>query len=148
MPDGQAGEPLPRNSLRRQSAALPVIGAGAALRVVLITSRETRRWVVPKGWIEPQEPPHRSAAREAAEEAGIQGEADAEPLGSYLYPKRLAGGVVQTTEVLVFRLRVARLLHDWPERRERTRRLFRPEAAAALVAEPGLAALLRGLRPR
>lgn len=146
MPEGQP--PDLRAQSRRQSAALPVIGQGAALRVVLVTSRETRRWVIPKGWIEPNEPPHRSAAREAFEEAGLMGEAEHEPLGGYAYPKRLAGGGVVTTEVLVFRLRVARLLHDWPERRERERRLFTPAAAAALVAEPGLAALLRGLSVR
>ena len=48
------------------------------------------------------------------------------------------------TKVLVDR--VARLLHDWPEKRERERRLFTPDAAAAVVKEPGLAALLRRLR--
>ena len=148
MLDLRAMEPFARHDLRRQSAALPVVGAGAAMRVVLITSRETRRWVVPKGWIEPHEPPHRSAAREALEEAGLQGEAEPAPLGAYVYPKRLAGGLVQATEVLVFLLRVTRQLRDWPERGERTRRLFTPDAAAALVAEPGLAALLRGLRRR
>lgn len=146
MPDGQVMEPRARAEARRQSAALPVLGTGIALRVVLVTSRETKRWVVPKGWIEPREAPHRSAAREAFEEAGLAGEAEPEPIGAYAYPKRLASGAVLTTEVLVFRFRVARLLHDWPERRERERRLFTPEAAAALVVEPGLAELLRALR--
>ncbi len=145
MPDGQLSDLRVQAAARRQSAALPVLGIGAALRVVLITSRETRRWVVPKGWIEAGEPPHRSAAREAFEEAGLIGEADPQPLGLYSYPKRLARGEVRPTEVLVFRLRVARLLPDWPERLERERKLFTPEAAAALVAEPGLAALLRSL---
>jgi hypothetical protein len=50
--------------------------------------------------------------------------------------------------VVVFRFRVARLLSDWPERRERERRLFSPAAAAARVAEPGLAALLHDLSRR
>ena len=147
MPDAEVTEPRLRNSVRRQSAALPLVGEGDALRVVLVTSRETRRWVVPKGWIEPKEAPHRSAAREAFEEAGLKGEADPEPLGRYTYLKRLAGGVELATEVLVFRLHVTRLLEDWPERAERKRRLFTPAAAAALVAEPGLAELLRALGP-
>jgi len=145
MLDGQVPD-LRACGSRRQSAALPMLGTGAALRVVLVTSRETKRWVVPKGWIEPREPPHRSAAREAFEEAGLQGEAAAEPLGTYAYPKRLASGAVIMTEVLVYRFRVTRLLHDWPERRERVRRLFTPDAAASLVAEPGLSELLRALR--
>ncbi|HEV7263823.1 MAG TPA: NUDIX hydrolase [Falsiroseomonas sp.] len=147
MPDGQVLDPRAQGQARRQSAALPVMGSGAALRVVLITSRETRRWVVPKGWIEPREQPHRSAAREAFEEAGLAGEADPEPIGCYVYAKRMPRGVVLPTEVLVFRFRVARLLQDWPERRERERRLFTPAAAATLVAEPGLAELLRSLTP-
>lgn len=146
MPDGHLLEPRAQGEARLQSAALPLIGSGAALRVVLITSRETRRWVIPKGWIEPQEPPHRSAAREAFEEAGLQGEAEAEPIGAYAYAKRMPRGAVLPMEVLVFRFRVARLLHEWPERRERERRLFTPTAAAELVQESGLAALLRGLR--
>ena len=146
MPDGQVADLRAKGRARGQSAALPVVGHGAALRVVLVTSRETRRWVLPKGWIEAAEAPHRSAAREAFEEAGLAGEADPAPLGSYGYAKRMPRGIVLPIEVLVFRFRVSRLLHDWPERRERERRLFTPEAAAALVQEAGLSALLRGLR--
>jgi 8-oxo-dGTP pyrophosphatase MutT (NUDIX family) len=146
MPDGQAaGAARRQGNLRRQCAALPLTGTGGALRVVLVTSRETRRWVIPKGWIEPGEQPHRSAAREAFEEAGILGEADPDPIGSFLYTKRKPGGVLLPCEVLVFRLRVVRLLHDWPERRERDRRLVTPSAAAGLVAEPELAEILRRL---
>lgn len=146
MPDGQAaGGALRPGGVRRQCAALSLTGTGAALRVVLVTSRETRRWVIPKGWIEPGEQPHRSAAREAFEEAGIVGEADPEPIGHFAYTKRKQGGVLLPCDVLVYRLRVVRLLHDWPERRERDRRLVTPAAAAGLVAEPELAALLRRL---
>ena len=145
MPDGLSRDPRAQGVARRQSAALPLLGDGDALRVVLVTSRETRRWVVPKGWIEPNEPPHSSAAREAFEEAGLHGEAESAPLGLYAYPKRFGSGAVVSTEVLVFRFRVSQLLEDWPERRERERRLFVPHVAADLVAEPGLAALLRSL---
>ena len=148
MPDGQFAGRRGGAEARRQSAALPLVGQGLALRIVLVTSRETRRWVVPKGWIEAHEVPHRSAAREAFEDAGLVGEAETEPFGSYSYPKRLADGSALTTEVLVFRFRVARQLQDWPERDQRERRLFTPAAAAALVAEPGLAVLLRSLSPR
>jgi 8-oxo-dGTP pyrophosphatase MutT (NUDIX family) len=130
---------------RRQSAALPVLIEDGALRIVLVTSRETRRWVVPKGWIEPGEAPHLGAAREALEEAGLEGEAEPEPLGAYDYPKRLSSGALRPTEVLVFRFRVARLLPDWRERAQRERRLFSPAEAAGLVAEPGLAELIRRL---
>lgn len=146
MPVGQLPELHVAGQVRRQSGAIPLLGTGLAMRVVLITSRETKRWVIPKGWIEPNEPPHRSAAREAFEEAGLSGEAEGEPIGAYTYGKRLARGAILPCEVLVFRFRVARLLRDWPERRDRERRLFTPEAAAAAVQEPELAALLQRLR--
>jgi 8-oxo-dGTP pyrophosphatase MutT (NUDIX family) len=144
MPDGFS--PVSRSRVTgRQCAALPFVGEGEDLRVVLITTRETRRWVIPKGWIEGREAPHRSAAREAFEEAGLAGAAEAEPCGRFEYVKRLPGGAKRPTEVLVFRYRVTGLLDDWPEKGERERRLFTPEAAAALVSEPGLALLLRGI---
>lgn len=146
MPDGPTADLLVRGQARRQSAALPVLTGTDGPRVVLVTSRETRRWVVPKGWIEPREAPHRSAAREAFEEAGLAGEADPAPLGAYAYAKKLGRGVIAPTEVLVFRFRVTALLDHWPEHNERERRLFTPEDAAARVAEPELAALIRRLR--
>ncbi|WP_439551264.1 NUDIX hydrolase [Falsiroseomonas sp.] len=145
MPDGVIRGGRPTGDLRRQCAAVPLTGGAGDWRVVLVTSRETRRWVVPKGWVEPGEEPHVSAAREAFEEAGLEGEAEAEPLGTYSYDKRKANGVLLPCEVLVFRYRVTRLLAEWPERHQRERRLFRPEAAAALVLEPALARLLRSL---
>ncbi len=146
MPGFEVPDAPVRASARRQSAALPVVGSGAAMRVVLVTSRETRRWVLPKGWIKPSEAPHHGAAREAFEEAGLVGECEPEPFGIYTYEKRLPRGVL-TTEVLVFRLLVAERLADWPERGERERRLFSPAEAASLVQEPGLAELLRRLSP-
>ncbi len=145
MPDGPLIASPAATAVRRQAAALPVFGSGPATRVVLVTSRETRRWVIPKGWIEPQEAAHRSAAREAFEEAGLVGEVERTPIGSYHYAKRLPRGAVLGCEVAVFRFRVSRLLRDWPERRERDRQLFTPDVAAGLVKEPALAALLRGL---
>jgi 8-oxo-dGTP pyrophosphatase MutT (NUDIX family) len=146
-PDGPTTGLLTRGHVRRQSAALPLYNTADGPRLVLITSRETRRWVVPKGWIEPWEAPHRSAGREAFEEAGLAGEAEAMPLGRYEYAKRLGKGVLLPTEVLVFRFRVTALLEQWPEKRERERRLFTPEEAAGLVAEPELARLIAGLSP-
>jgi 8-oxo-dGTP pyrophosphatase MutT (NUDIX family) len=143
MPDGQVLQHRRPRYAHRQSAALPVLVQGAATYVVLITSRETRRWVIPKGWIEPGEAPHLSAAREAFEEAGLEGEADATPLGTYTYGKRMPHGLITTCEVIVHPFAVTRLLRQWPERRQRTRRLFSPAAAAEVVQEEGLVEILR-----
>src|SRR5215218_10824914 len=127
---------------RRQCAALPLAEAGGETRVMLVTSRETRRWVLPKGWAEERLAPHELAAKEAFEEGGILGEVAAEAVGSYVYRKRLLGDRSVPCRVEVFPLRVERLLDDWPERGQRERRWFTLAAAAAAVEEGDLAALL------
>jgi 8-oxo-dGTP pyrophosphatase MutT (NUDIX family) len=147
MPDGQVLQQQRPRQAHRQSGALPILVQGDATYVVLITSRETRRWVIPKGWIEPGEAPHLSAAREAFEEAGLEGTAEPTSLGSYTYGKRMPHGLVTPCEVLVYPFAVTRLLRQWPERRQRTRRLFSPAAAAEVVQEAGLAEILRALSP-
>jgi 8-oxo-dGTP pyrophosphatase MutT (NUDIX family) len=127
---------------RTQFAALPTAVRAGQLQVMLITSRETRRWVIPKGWPEPNHSPSELAAREAYEEAGIVGRIAPVPLGSYRYDKRLTARKAVPCVVEVYRLEVERELADWPERRQRDRRWLRPSEAAPLVAEAGLAELL------
>jgi 8-oxo-dGTP pyrophosphatase MutT (NUDIX family) len=113
--------------------------------VMLVTSRETRRWVLPKGWPEKRLAPHELAAKEAFEEAGLEGEIGRESVGSYRYAKRRWNGRTVQCEVEVFPLAVARQLEDWPERKERETGWFTPSEAATLVEESGLVALLLDL---
>ena len=133
----------PRRGL--QFAALPVAEVGGETRVLLVTSRETRRWVVPKGWAEEGLAPAELAAKEAFEEAGALGTVSPEPIGSYRYRKRLKAGRRVACEVGVFPMRVERLLEDWPEAAERERRWFSAREAAERVDEAGLADMLRRL---
>lgn len=132
---------------RRQCAALPLSRDGAEVRVMLVTSRETRRWVIPKGWIEKRHSAAAQAAQEAFEEAGIRGRIGKAPIGRYDYPKRLANGASVTCEVEVYPLEVEQLLERWPEMAERERRWFTLAEAAALVQEGGLGSLMLGLAP-
>jgi 8-oxo-dGTP pyrophosphatase MutT (NUDIX family) len=89
-----------------------------------------------------------AASREVREEAGLTGTViNAKPVGYYLYKKRLAPEILVTCRVAVFLLRVRREFIVWPEREQRVRAWFSPEVAATLVAEKGLAAILRGLTP-
>jgi 8-oxo-dGTP pyrophosphatase MutT (NUDIX family) len=127
----------------RQCAALAFADRDGEIRVLLVTSRETRRWVLPKGWAEDGLAPAELAAKEAFEEAGALGEVAPEPIGTYRYRKRLAAGAGVACEVGVFPMRVERLLEEWPEAAERERRWFDLPEAAARVEEPGLADLLR-----
>ena len=83
---------------------------------MLVTSRETGRWIIPKGWPKKRKTPYASAAREALEEAGVVGKVGKDPIGSYSYKKRLKNGAVVACDVQVFPLKVKRQQTSWPER--------------------------------
>lgn len=123
------------------------IAADGEPRFLLITSRETKRWVIPRGNAVPGLPPHQSAAQEAYEEAGLTGLVDAEEIGTYRFDKRRKGGMTEEANVHVFPLRTTIQSGQWPEREERDTRWFTREEAAAAVDEPGLKALIRDFTP-
>lgn len=137
--------------LRTQFAALPFrSSASGRVEVLLITSRGTRRWVIPKGWPIKGLSPEKSAATEAYEEAGVEGNVADRAIGSYRYRKRLRDGTAVTCEVDVFPLEVTGQRETWPEQGQRDMRWFDAEEAASLVHEPELARILRSfglLRP-
>jgi len=109
-----------------------------SIEIMLITSRSTRRWVIPKGWPMKGRKPHASAAREALEEAGLVGEVSKVPIGSYGYGKRLKSGEVVPCQVEVFPLKVKSQRKRWPEKGQRSLRWFNPAEAAEAVDEPEL----------
>jgi two-component system phosphate regulon sensor histidine kinase PhoR len=115
--------------------------------VLLITSRDTRRWVVPRGNPIPGKSPAESAAQEAWEEAGVTGTVSPEPVGHYSYGKRKRYGSIVPAQVHLFRMEVEEERDEWPERTERERRWFSPHEAAAAVAEPDLGEIIRRLDP-
>jgi predicted phosphate transport protein (TIGR00153 family) len=115
-------------------------------RALLITSRETRRWVIPKGNRIRGLDPHQAAAREAFEEAGISGIPCPSSLGSYSYLKWRRDGSARDTQVDVFPLAVISQFDNWPEREERDTRWFTLPEAADAVDEPELKAIIAGFR--
>lgn len=139
-----AGEAATAQDLRPQYAALCWRMHGRHPRILLVTSRDTGRWIIPKGWPIDGRSPEDVAMVEAWEEAGVTGRAAAEPLGSFTYTKLRPNGEGIPCAVQVFALRVERLERRYPERSERRRKWFTPEKAARKVAEPGLRALLLG----
>ena len=110
-----------------------------------MTSRETRRWIIPKGWPIGGTKPHASAAREALEEAGVVGRTDADAIGTYRYTKRLKNGAEARCKVVVFPLEVKAQRKRWREKGERKARWFDLTKAVKAVQEPGLRRLLRKL---
>jgi len=145
-------KPKPPNKTRprlgkQQYAVLPIrVTDGGDLEVLLLTSRDTGRWIIPKGWPGRRLTPRAAAAREAYEEAGIEGTIrPPEPIGRYHYAKHLEAGEIRI-KVKVFLLHVERQLDAWPEQAERRTRWLSPEQAAEMVAEPELAAIMRKAR--
>lgn len=129
---------------RRQVGALPFRREpGGGYSVLLVTSRESRRWVIPKGWPMKGRKPYEAAEREAYEEAGLAGHIGKRPLGFYLYEKRLKNRDSVLCQVKVFPLHVRKQLTQWPEQHQRELRWFTPSEAADAVSEPGLAAIIR-----
>ena len=135
-----------KSEVAPQVAALPVRRDGSGRwRVLLVTSRDTGRWVVPKGWPMDGLKPWKAAAVEALEEAGAEGAISNSPLGTFDYPKRLPGGRTLPCRVTLYPLEVTRLRKSWKERDERRRRWFAPKSAAKRVDEPELSGILRAL---
>lgn len=115
----------------------------APVRILLVTSRENKRWVIPKGNPTAGVAAHTAAAIEAEEEAGIRGMVCPTPLGSYRYRKRRRNGASLMIDVDVFPLSVNDELPSWKEQTERERRWFSLAEAASMVDEPDLRDLIR-----
>ena len=115
------------------------------VEVLLITSRDTGRWIIPKGWPMQGRTAAEAAAQEAWEEAGVRGEMLDSAIGAFGYDKVLNPGKSVPCRVDVFSLRVAELKRKYPEDKMRSRKWFKHSKAARLVAEPELRGLLMAL---
>lgn len=126
-----------------QIAALPIRrDDNGDISVLMVTSRETKRWVLPKGWIMDNKKPWAAAEIEALEEAGAEGFIASDELGIYHYDKVLADNKILRCRVRVYPMMVKNLKRNWKERDERKRHWFTPKAAAKRVHEPDLSELL------
>ena len=132
-----------QRSIAQQLAALPYRVSDDGLEVLLVTTSDTRRWIIPKGWPMKGKTPAVAAAREAFEETGVRGAIGRAPVGRFTYKKVDRQGASQTIEVEVFLLRVTRQKRDWPERKMRTTKWMLREDAANVVDEGSLKILLR-----
>jgi len=128
-------------AVRRQVAALPW-RVTDRLEIMLVSSRETRRWIIPKGWPMAGRSLSAAAAVEALEEAGLLGVIDEASFGRFSYDKRLSQGKTALCEVDVFPLRVIRQRADWLEKNQRETCWMSAETAAERASDPALAALI------
>jgi 8-oxo-dGTP pyrophosphatase MutT (NUDIX family) len=157
-PDGQvdvemgwqakiAAQGADKGGTKLQYGALCWRQGADGVEVLLITSRDTGRWVIPKGWPIPGLSPEAAAAQEAWEEAGAQGVMYPLCVGRFGYQKCLSVTASVPCAVAVYAMRVEGLAKSYPELKERRRKWFALSEAAGLVAEPELAMILAQFTP-
>jgi 8-oxo-dGTP pyrophosphatase MutT (NUDIX family) len=140
--------PMFRRPKGLQVAALCTRGVGDDKRVLLITSRGTGRWILPKGWPIRGLACSQAALQEAWEEAGVkEATAKADPIGSYAYDKTMGSGLPVPVEALVYSVSVEGLEVEFPEAGQRELRWVTPTEAANLVDEPELKTILNVMAP-
>lgn len=118
------------------------------IEVLMITSRERGRWLFPKGWPMQGKTPVEAATQEAFEEAGVIGEANPRPVGSYDYIKIMKNGSTRECTVEMFALEVRGTLVNWPERHQRKRSWHVLEEAQQLVSDDDLASLIEDVKSK
>ena len=134
--------------VRTQFAALCYRVKNDKVQVLLVTSRRTRRWIIPKGWPMDGLTPADSAALEAWEEGGVVGRADQRPLGMFSYNKDVGDDAGLPVAAMVYAVKVKSLATEYPEAQERTRKWVGRRKAAKMVDSPELSRILRDFDPR
>jgi 8-oxo-dGTP pyrophosphatase MutT (NUDIX family) len=132
-------------AVRVQYAVLPYrFTPDPALEILLVTTRQTKRWIIPKGWPIKGLKPAESAAREAFEEAGVRGKVGAKPIGLFSYEKLVdEKGIHVPCEVTVYPMLVKWQSKAWPEFDQRVLRWVAPAKAVALIKEEDLKTLIK-----
>lgn len=135
-----------KTDVRTQFAALCYRYVDGKLKICIVTSRRSKRWILPKGWPMHKETPANAAATEAWEEAGLKGRAVDRCLGVYAYVKDLTKSLAPVI-VMVYPLEVSEVADDWPERKQRKRKWLSPKKAAKRLAEPELRRIVAQFDP-
>ncbi|WP_136636613.1 NUDIX hydrolase [Pseudooceanicola onchidii] len=141
-------QPMLQRPKRLQVAALCFRGSGDTTQVLLVTSRGTGRWIIPKGWPMTGKTSAEAALQEAWEEAGVEGgTCNGRIMGSYTYEKRKKDGWSMTVETLVYAVAVDDVCDSYPEADQRRRTWVTPQQAATMVDEPELQQILMAFDP-
>lgn len=136
-----------KSDLRTQFAALCYRQEKNGIKVLLITSRRSGRWIVPRGWPIDGLTPSDCALTEAWEEAGVKGRAHEQCLGLFSYRKLLGPQLGLPCVAMVYAVRVTSLASDFPEAGQRKRKWFSPKKAAARIDEAELSQIVRHFDP-
>ncbi|KJZ20891.1 NUDIX hydrolase [Loktanella sp. S4079] len=136
-----------KTDVRAQFAALCWRMHNGKLEICIVTTRNTGRWILPKGWPMHKQTPAQAAATEAYEEAGITGDATDRCLGVYSYVKPLKTGEAPIV-VMVYPVHARNVLSDWPEKGQRKRKWLSPKKAAKKLQEPELKRIVASFKPQ
>ncbi len=134
--------------MQKQHAALPFQLKAGRVKICLITSRETSRWIIPKGWPIEGTPPHKVAALEAFEEAGLTGKVASKSVGHFQYVKRLKDGAELDCEVTVYPMLVENQAKHFEEKGQRQILWVARKKASRLVDDKQLSKLVRDFNPK
>lgn len=140
--------PKQKRETRTQFAALVYRIHEGKVQFLLITTRRTKRWILPKGWAEDGLTPAQSAQKEAFEEAGVTGKIFDACLGVYSYEKFVNEDDDLPMVALVYPMKAKKMLKEYPEKAERRRKWFSRSRAAAKVREPELRKLIKSFDPK
>lgn len=144
---GLALSPKSKYDVRTQFGAICYRIANGKVQILLVTSRRSRLWIVPKGWPMDGKTPAQSAAIEAWEEAGAIGVESDSCVGLYSYTKRAVKGENLPVVVSLFPVKVKRTTKDFPESHQRKRKWVSPKKASNMVSDPELGKILRAFTP-
>lgn len=137
-----------KGDIRAQYGALCWRIRDGKVQILLVTSRRTKHWIIPKGWPMKGETPAGAALTEAAEEGGVIGKVKKRSVGLYSYVKHADLNDAINCVVTVYPVRVGNLDSDWLEKHQRKRKWFSRKKAAAAVKAPELARLIRNFDPK
>lgn len=137
-----------KKDMRSQFGALVYRVKNDKVQILLVTSRNTRRWIIPKGWPMLGSTPAEAAAIEAWEEAGVIGKKSDRCLGVYSYYKTRSGTRYLPCLVMVYPIKAKKLKTNFPEAKERRVKWFSQKKAAKLVTEPELAKIIKSFDPK
>lgn len=143
-----APETLFNKTFRKQYGAICFRRTGENIEILIITSRDSGRWIMPKGWPIKGKKPHETALVEASEEAGVNGKVRKAPVGSYTYLKDIEDGGLVPCVVEMFQVEVKEIRAKFKERGQRSQLWVTPDEAARRVREIELKSLLVNFKPK
>lgn len=143
-----APETLFNKAFRKQYGAICFRRTGENIEILIITSRDSGRWIMPKGWPIKGKKPYETALIEAFEEAGVNGKVRKAPVGSYTYLKDIEDGGLVPCVVEMFQVEVKEIRVKFKERGQRSQLWVTPDEAARCVREIELKSLLVNFKPK